>query len=319
MNPENTSATGLAAIASPTGLPERTVLVVDDSPVDRHLAGGIIHKMEGWHAVFAAHGREALDVLARQPHQLPDAVLTDLLMPEMDGLELVQAVRGKYPHLPVILMTAHGSEDVAIQALQNGAASYVPKKFLARDLAETLDQIVSTSHVNRNQQRILDSLVHHETRFVLENDTSLVAPLVGHLEQTLERMKACEPSGMILVGVALHEAFTNAILHGNLELDSTLRETDEKHYYRLAVERRDQEPYRERRVHVNVTVNRQEAVFVVRDDGPGFDPALLPDPTDPANLGRVSGRGLLLIQTFMDHVEHNPRGNQITMIKRRTG
>jgi CheY-like chemotaxis protein len=318
MNPEITSATSPAPPGSPASLMERIVLVVDDSPVDRHLAGGIIHKMDGWRAVFAAHGREALDVLARDPRRLPDIVLTDLLMPEMDGLELVQAVRAKYPLVPVVLMTAHGSEDVAIQALQKGAASYVPKKLLARDLADTLDQIVSTSQVNRDQLRILDSLTHHETRFILENDTSLVAPLVGHLEQTLERMKACEPSGMILVGVALHEALTNAILHGNLELDSSLRESDEKQYYQLALERREQDPFRDRRVHVHVVVNREQAVFVVRDDGQGFDPALLPDPTDPANLGRLSGRGLLLIQTFMDHVEHNPKGNQITMVKRRT-
>ncbi len=318
MNLENTPAGSQAATARPAGLLERVVLVVDDSPVDRHLAGGIIHKMDGWRAIFAGHGREALEVLEREARQLPDIVLTDLLMPEMDGLELVQAVRSKYPTLPVILMTAHGSEDVAIQALQQGAASYVPKKFLARDLAETLDQIVSTSQINRNQQRILDSLAFHETRFILENDTSLVAPLVAHLEQTLERMKACEPSGMILVGVALHEALTNAILHGNLELDSSMRETDEKQYYQLAIDRRDQEPFRDRRVHVHVTVDREQAVFVVRDDGHGFDPAILPDPTDPANLGRLSGRGLLLIQTFMDHVEHNPKGNEIKMVKRRS-
>jgi CheY-like chemotaxis protein/anti-sigma regulatory factor (Ser/Thr protein kinase) len=315
MNTENTSATEPTPAAAPAGTVAHTVLVVDDSPVDRHLAGGIIQKMDGWRAVFAGHGREALDVLARQ---LPDVVLTDMLMPEMDGLELVQAIRSKYPLLPVILMTAHGSEDIAIQALQKGAASYVPKKCLARDLAETLDQIVSTAQINRNQQRILDSLTHHETHFVLDNDTTLVAPLVGHLEQTLERMRACEPSGMILVGVALHEALTNAILHGNLELDSDIRETDEKQYYQLASQRRTQAPYRDRRVHVHVIVNRQEAVFVIRDEGQGFDPATLPDPTDPANLGRVSGRGLLLIQTFMDRVEHNPTGNQITMVKHRT-
>ena len=54
---------------------------------------------------------------------------------------------------------------------------------------------------------------------------------------------------------------------------------------------------------------------MVRDDGNGFDPAILPDPTDPANLERVSGRGLLLIQTFMDSVRHNATGNEITMVK----
>jgi anti-sigma regulatory factor (Ser/Thr protein kinase) len=56
--------------------------------------------------------------------------------------------------------------------------------------------------------------------------------------------------------------------------------------------------------------------FVIRDQGPGFDPAQLPDPTDPENLERVSGRGLLLMRTFMDEVTFNKSGNQVTMVKR---
>ena len=56
---------------------------------------------------------------------------------------------------------------------------------------------------------------------------------------------------------------------------------------------------------------------MVRDEGPGFDPATLPDPTDPSNLERVGGRGLLLIRTFMDEVRHNESGNEITFVKRR--
>jgi CheY-like chemotaxis protein/anti-sigma regulatory factor (Ser/Thr protein kinase) len=310
MSPTDTAAGTTAGMPDPV----HTVLVVDDSPVDRHLAGAIIGKLPGWHATFAAHGKEALEAIAGRP---PDVVLTDLLMPEMDGLELVQAVRTRYPLVPVILMTAHGSEDIAIQALQKGAASYVPKKSLARDLEETLDQVLSVSLARRNQQRVIESLVRHQAEFVLDNDTALVAPLVGHIEQDLERLKACEPSGLILVGVALHEALTNAILHGNLELDSAMRETDEKGYYRLAADRRTQPPYQDRRVHVRMEVVPQGTTFVVRDEGEGFDPATLPDPTDPANLGKVSGRGLLLIQTFMDRVEHNDPGNQITMFKRR--
>ena len=96
--------------------PEHTVLIVDDSVIDRHLAGAIVQKLEGWKATFAGNGVEALQLL--KSGALPDLVLTDMLMPEMDGLELVQAIRNQYPLLPVILMTAHGSEDIAIQALQ---------------------------------------------------------------------------------------------------------------------------------------------------------------------------------------------------------
>jgi CheY-like chemotaxis protein/anti-sigma regulatory factor (Ser/Thr protein kinase) len=315
MNTQNPLVeTSTEAAASEAGTPAHTILVVDDSVMDRHLAGAIIQKSEGWQVTFASNGKEALEVLQQQT---PDVVLTDMLMPEMDGLELVQAIRIKHPLVPVILMTAHGSEDLAIQALRNGAASYVPKKSLARDLAETLDGVLAASQTNRREQRILNCLTHHETHYQLENDLALVAPIVGHLEHQVERLQACEPSSLVLVGVALHEALTNAILHGNLGLSSELRETDEKQYYRLAAERRTQPPWCERRVFISATLTPQESVFIVRDEGEGFDPESLPDPTDPANLGRVCGRGLLLIQTFMDRVEHNERGNQITMVKRR--
>jgi anti-sigma regulatory factor (Ser/Thr protein kinase) len=63
--------------------------------------------------------------------------------------------------------------------------------------------------------------------------------------------------------------------------------------------------------------SRDEALYVVRDEGPGFDPSILPDPTDPANLEKVSGRGLLLIRTFMDEIHHDDHGREITMVKRR--
>lgn len=316
MNTLHSSAEQPAASAEPAAQPQaHTVLVVDDAPLDRHLAGAIVQKMDGWQATFAGNGQEALDSL--QKHT-PDVVLTDMLMPEMDGLELVRAIRIKHPLVPVILMTAHGSEELAIQALRQGAASYVPKKSLARDLAETLDSVLAASQSSRREQRILDLLVHQETRFLIDNDVSLVPPLVGHLEQALERLRLCEPSGLVLIGVALHEALTNAILHGNLGLRSELRESDEKEYYRLAAERRTQSPWSERRVLVSAALTTREAIFVIRDEGEGFSPDLLPDPTDPANLERVSGRGMLLIQTFMDRVEHNERGNQITMMKRRT-
>jgi CheY-like chemotaxis protein len=284
--------------------------------MDRHLAGSIVQKLGGWQATFATNGVEALAVLEKQ---VPEVVLTDMLMPEMDGLQLVQAIRSKHPLVPVILMTAHGSEDIAIQALQRGAASYVPKKSLARDLGETLEQVLVSSSARRQEQRILERLDVFEARFVLENDTGLIPPLVGHLEEDLARLKLCEPGSLVLLGVALHEALTNAMLHGNLELDSAMRETDEKEYYRLALSRRGEAPYSERKAHVAAVFTRKEVTFVVRDEGQGFDPALLPDPTDPANLGKVSGRGLLLIQTFMDRISHNEKGNEITMVKRCTG
>jgi CheY-like chemotaxis protein len=291
-------------------------LVVDDSTVDRHLAGAIVGKMEGWTVQYASNGVEALEVMKQQ---LPDVVLTDMLMPQMGGLELVHTIRTDYPLVPVILMTAHGSEEIAMEALRRGAASYVPKRVLAQFLPETLDKILAASRAKTSQKRILDRIKRVDVDFELDNDTSLIAPLVSYLEEAISLVRLCEPSGLILLGVALHEALTNAIFHGNLGMESVLKETDEKAYQRLAAERRAKKPYADRKVYVSAKLSGDEGVFIVRDDGEGFDPNQLPDPTDPRNLDKVHGRGLLLIQTFMDRIEHNPRGNEIRMFKHGLG
>ena len=59
------------------------------------------------------------------------------------------------------------------------------------------------------------------------------------------------------------------------------------------------------------------AEITIRDEGPGFDPSKIPDPTDPAYLDRPCGRGLWLIHAFIDEVHHNATGNEITMILRK--
>jgi CheY-like chemotaxis protein len=284
--------------------------------MDRLKAGHLLEHEAKLTPLYAANGREALAVLEQQ-QPLPDVVLTDLLMPEMDGLELVQEVRVKHPLVPVILMTAHGSEEIAIQALQKGAANYVPKRNLNDDLVETIDNVLAAARGSRNQQRLLECLAKTEANFILDNDPALIPPLISYLQDNLARMKLCDEIGRIRVSVALQEALTNAIQHGNLEVSSLLREKDDKAYFALAEERRRIKPYATRRIFVTARESAVEAVYIIQDEGQGFDPSQLPDPTDPKNLEQVHGRGLLLIRTFMDEVYHNERGNEITMIKRR--
>ncbi len=84
-----------------------TILVVDDSQETRNVAGGCLSD-HGVKAIYAGNGRETLKILE---NQRPDAVLTDLHMPEMDGLELVEYMRMHHSNVPVVLMTANGSEN----------------------------------------------------------------------------------------------------------------------------------------------------------------------------------------------------------------
>ena len=112
-------------------MPMPTLLVVDDVATDRLRIAGLAARWMNSNVLQAADGATALKMI--EQHQ-PDIVLTDLHMPEMNGLQLVEAIRDQYPYIPVILMTADGSEEIAALALQKGAASYVPKRNLAQNL-----------------------------------------------------------------------------------------------------------------------------------------------------------------------------------------
>jgi len=290
------------------------ILVVDDSSVDRKLAGGLLEKEDELTLEYATNGIEALEVIERER---PEVVVTDLRMPDMDGLELVAKVSSNYPGLPVILMTSQGSEEIAVQALKRGASSYVPKRRLANELVPTVRQLLQMVQQERRHERMLSCMTRSDCSFVLENDRQIIPPLVNHLQDTVVRLGLCDEVQRMRIGVALEEAMVNALHHGNLDLSSDLREEDYDAYYALVEERRHEAPYRDRRIYVEAKMTSDEASFVIRDEGKGFDPTSLPDPTDPANLEKVSGRGILLMRTFADEVSFNETGNAVTLIKRR--
>ena len=291
-----------------------SILVVDDSAVDRCFVKGLLVKNPEWQVACAEDGAAALELIRAEP---PDLVLTDLQMPRLNGLELVAAIRDEFPYVPVILMTSQGSEEIALQALSSGAASYSPKAQLAQDLVETVRAVLSVSLPLREERRVARGSESDALSFVLDNDSSLIPPLIGVIQEKVVVPCLQDDGDLIRVGVALEEALANALYHGNLEISSTLKEQDDRAFYNLAKERREVAPYRDRRIYVAAKRGTDEITVVIRDEGPGFDPSTLPDPTDPENLERAHGRGLLLIRTFMDGVSHNARGNEITMQKRR--
>ena len=289
-----------------------TILVVDDSAVDSRMVGEVLKRETDLAIQYACHGADALSQMERQ---LPELVLTDLIMPEIDGLELVKIVRSKYPLIPVIVMTSMGNEEVAIQALHRGAASYIPKRRIAHDLAETIHNVLAAATRQRIQSRLVCCISRSEYEFELRNDATLFHPLIAFLQDAVSQMGLCDEVDRTRVGVALEEALANAMYHGNLEVDSVLKEQDDQAYHSLVCQRREQSPYRDRQIHLGARFTRDRAVFMIRDEGKGFDPTKLPDPTDLANLEKPSGRGVLLMRTFMDEVSYNATGNLVTLTK----
>jgi len=289
------------------------ILVVEDSAVDRHLIQGLLAKQSDWEVMFAANGQEALEALEK--NLKPDVIVTDLRMPEMDGLELVRQVRLKYPQIPVVLITSHGSEQIAIDALRMGATSYSPKNAFKIDLVRSIGQVLSlTEHLNFDRLGLAPATTK-QIAFVLENEMSFIGPTIEHFQANLP---SWSDRDRLQIGMALDEAISNAMHHGNLEVDSKLRDVDDGNsYYEVIRGRKTQPPFCHRRVKIEAEFSDQHICVQITDDGPGFDPAQIPDPTDEENLLRPCGRGLFLIRAFMDTVAHNKTGNQITMTKLR--
>ena len=291
----------------------QTLLVVDDSRVDRRLVGGLLQKTGEYEVIYAENGRDALE---RLELDIPDAVLTDLHMPEMNGLELVQAIKSDYPLIPVLLMTAQGSEELAVEALRLGAASYVTKRRLGEDLISTIHQILEAASSNRGETRLLNRISSVETSYILPNETRLVHALSGQVRDTMRAMRIFPENDRLRISIAFEESLLNALYHGNLEVSSDLRYEDQTAYEDLARRRSLQEPYIDRQLYVDISLTQDAVRFSVRDEGSGFDPQTITDPTDPEYLDRPNGRGMLLMKSFMDELTYSENGCHVTMMKK---
>lgn len=297
-----------------------TVLIVDDSAVDRRLVQGLLDKQSGWNVDFAENGKDAL---SRLQANKPDIVVTDMQMPEMDGLDLVRAVRIHFTDLPVILMTGKGSESLAVEALEQGAASYVPKSQLSQMLPDVIEQVMALVRADRSYEKLVECMARNEFSFNLTNDPALIDPLVDLVQQMVYGMRLCDSIERVRVGVALEQALLNALYRGNLELAADDIERSRELLLQgkngdLVAHRCKETPYCERSIQVDVRITPEEARFVIRDEGPGFDVSSLPQPGDPGTLEQEGGRGLVLMRTFMDEVTYNEQGNEVTMVKRRS-
>jgi CheY-like chemotaxis protein len=289
-----------------------TVLIVDDTAVDRRLAGGLLENAPNVEVCYANDGREAL---TRIGSELPDLVLTDLQMPEVDGLELVNEIQDKYPDLPVVLMTAHGSENIAAQALASGAASFVPKNDLAESLVETVMHILALSQSDYRYKKLVSCTTKTDFEFSLENDGSIIEPLIDMIQQVIMSQEVLSHRCQVQVGVALEHALTNAMFRGNLEINRVEYPVLPKE---LIAQRNQESPFQDRRVYFRALVTPEKVSFTVRDQGLGFDPALIPEVCDPESFKDGIGRGLVLIKAFMDEVEFADEGRTVEMTKLRS-
>ena len=247
------------------------VLVVDDAVVDQRIAGGLLEASGVFKATYADCVSQALEMIKQQR---PDVVVTDLQMPDQDGLQLVNRIADQYPGIPVVLMTAHGGENVAAESLSAGAASFVPKTMLSEHLLATVMQVMSMSQSEARYRKLASCATKSQFEFRLLNDLELIEPLIEMIQEIGFSHGFSDQHDRVHLGVALEAAIRNAMVHGNLEMSPE--------EFPVATpgnmsDRAADSKYADRRVSFDVCITPAEARFVIRDEGSGFDTTTVPN------------------------------------------
>ena len=173
----------------------------------------------------------------------------------------------------------------SVKAFKMGAANYLRLPYNRDELREIVEKTLSYK-----LRYVDDPEVHEKIEFELPSDLGLMNGVLEYLQERVSKLGLIKPDRSNLF-VALDEAFVNAVKHGNKNDPSKL-------------------------LRITAELSPNEASFTVEDEGEGFDIREIPDPCDPANLFRTSGRGVLLIYNIMDEVEYNAQGNRVKMVKR---
>lgn len=284
-------------------------LVVDDEPSIRDLLQLQLSGL-GCRVATAADGRAALDILQAGPI---DLVFTDIRMPKMSGIQLLQEIKSLSPETSVVVLSGYATIEDTVQALRLGALDFIHKPFRRADVERAVERYRRLKRDAHLIAGLLSQLQESSQILTIPSDKEAARVVATSLTRDLVGLALCTPAERESVTLALHEAILNAVIHGNLGVPSSLKNQDVRLFEELIETRRRDPVFGARTVRIESRADRNRATFVVEDQGEGFDHRRLPDPTEAASLMEVSGRGLLIMRLTMDDVRWNERGNRVTL------
>lgn len=265
------------------------ILIIDHQPESRASLERLLS--DGRHQVVAVpDGPSALRKIAGADF---DLIISDLAIGNHDGngdvngLHLIAEISRK-AHAPVVISTDATGQNIH-KAFRAGAANYLLRPYDRNELEKIIEKALAYQ-ARFKADAVPTPGVREVIEIELPSDVKYLDGVLSYLIERTVRYGIISPTSSNTF-VALDEALSNAIRHGNKNDPS-------------------------KKVHIRVELSHDEARFTIRDEGPGFNPTAIPDPLDPANLFKNSGRGVLLIQHIMDEVSYNESGNEITMVKR---
>jgi serine/threonine-protein kinase RsbW len=258
---------------------QRRILIIDDHD-DLASALDEVFSHIGHHVDVVENRQQALGVENIEGY---DLVITDLDVDNTGGA----SVNGNDPVCLPNIINSYECEH--IKAFKICASNFRRDEFDEDELKALLATVLDYKIRFVDKEAIVQDL-HENIEFELPSAISLMHVVLDYLMKRVEKLGVIKPERSNLF-IALDEAFVNAVKHGN--------KFDTQKLVRIAAE-----------------ISGKEARFTIEDQGEGFDVNNIPDPLDPENLFKSSGRGVLFIYNIMDEVAYNERGNRLTMVKR---
>jgi serine/threonine-protein kinase RsbW len=263
----------------------RRILIVEGNAELRTVLADALGELG--HDVVTAADRS--DAIERDDLEEFDLIISDLAEYADSGIQIVSELKRKRLFVPVVVSSEEAQHDGIIKAFKMGASNYLRKPYEKEELRQIVEKTLGYKLRFVEDLKVLPFVREH-IEFELPSDISLMNGVLHYLIERVAALGVIKPDTSNLF-IALDEAFVNAVKHGN------------RH-----------DPHKI--VRITADLSAKEARFSIEDEGEGFNIAEIPDPRDPSNLFKTSGRGVLLIYNIMDEVEYNERGNRLTMVKR---
>lgn len=196
-------------------------------------------------------------------------------------------------------------------ALQRADSLGVKNESQIAEIMRRLSRAVKDAEKFEMMTRVCEYVTYEKKEITLSNKIELVIPAALYLTNLVTCKSSVKKGAIELV---LEEAIANAMVHGNLEVSSKLKEEDYNKFDAQVIERAKMPPYSNRSVKISYDYSNEEAVFIVTDEGNGFDWKAIKNRKKEEEELLTYGRGITIMQAFTSSVEYNAKGNETTLI-----
>jgi len=288
------------------------VLIVDDEEVLRNILARFMNKA-GYETLEAKDGKQAIELYKISK---PFIVLSDIMMPKMDGLTLLKEIKKIDSRAMVVLMTGYGNEDILLDALRGGAMNFFKKPFNFQEIIKFVENALKHRSEPDLGELFSEHLIEETKTFIFPTGETNILPIVNQI--SLHLKKIAEDSEILNLKIGIEEMISNAIEHGNLGITMRQKQSalENGKWGEFLRERLGTDNNRNKKVTIKSHLKDDNFEISVKDEGNGFDWKALPV-LSPDNLLNYNGRGIFLTKIYYDEVVFNKKGNTVTLRKYR--